>query len=89
MWTKYVLLDSLIHELTHALQHKEKRLSNIFINKLKKWNSLENEIEAVSESIKIFNKTHKDFIKILKIKGISINHSINPLSINYNFKIKL
>lgn len=89
MWTKYVLLDSLIHELTHALQHKEKRLSNIFINKSKKWNSLENEIEAVSESIKIFNKTHKDFIKILKIKGISINHSISPLSISYKFSIKI
>lgn len=88
-WSKYVLLDSLIHELTHALQHKEKRIPNRFKYLTSKWNAIDIEFEAVSKSIDIFNTNHESFLNILGINGIKISHSLTPLNINYKLNINI
>lgn len=88
-WNKYVVLDSLIHELTHAIQHKEKRIPNRFKYWTSKWSAIGIELEAVSKSIEIFNTNHESFLNILGVTGIRISHSLTPLSINYKLNIKI
>lgn len=87
MWFKYIILDILIHEMTHALQHKEKRLSTRLTRILKKWGNLNEEKEAVTASMKAFEKNHDKFCEILNVRGIEIRHTINPLDIKYKFTV--
>lgn len=88
-WSKYVLLDCIIHELTHAIQHKENRIPSRFKYLVSKWSNISIEFEAVSNSIDIFNKNHENFLNILKVNGIKSSHSLNPLNISYKFNIKI
>lgn len=87
MWFKYILLDMLIHEITHALQDNEKRLSTRLTRIFKKWGNLNEEKEAVTASIKTFGKKHDKFCEILNVRGIQIKHTLNPLNINYKFTV--
>ncbi|MDU7150098.1 MAG: hypothetical protein E6300_16605 [Clostridium sp.] len=87
MWIKYIILDILIHEMTHALQHTEKRLSTPITRIFKKWENLNEEKEAVTASIKAFKKNHDKFCEILNVKGIKIKHTIDPIRINYKYTI--
>lgn len=88
-WSKYVLLDCIIHELTHSIQHKENRFPSRFKYLVSKWSTIDIEFEAVSNSIDIFNTNHESFLNILKVNGIKSSHSLNPLNINYKFNIKI
>ncbi|MDU1280019.1 MAG: hypothetical protein E6342_15370 [Clostridium sp.] len=88
-WSKYVLLDCIVHELTHAIQHKEKRLPSRFKYLVSKWSTVDIEFEAVSNSIDIFNTNHTNFLNILGVTGIKSSHSLYPLNINYKFNIKI
>lgn len=89
MWSKYILLDCIIHELTHAIQHVEKRLHSPIIYLSSKWDTINNEIEAVSMCIDVFNANQEYFLDILKVTGIKVNHSLTPLNINYKLNIKI
>lgn len=88
-WSKYVLLDCIIHELTHAIQHKENRFPNRIKYLTSKWNTIDIELEAVSMSIDTFKINHESFSQILKVSGITIAHTLNPLKIKYKYNIKL
>lgn len=88
-WISFVLVDTLIHELTHAIQHKEKRLTSSFKTISKPWEDIPHELDAVKSSIEIMNINYDNFIKILDTKGISINHSLAPLEIRYKYKITI
>lgn len=88
-WSKYVLLDCIVHELTHAIQHKENRFPSRLKYLVSKWSTIAIEFEAVSNSIDIFNTNHENFLNILKVNGIKNSHSLNPLNISYTFNIKI
>lgn len=88
-WAKYVLLDCIIHELTHSIQHKENRFPSRFKYLVSNWNTISIEFEAVSNFIDIFNANHEKFLNILNVNGINTSHSLNPLKINYKFNIKI
>lgn len=87
MWFKYITLDTIIHELTHAYQHSKNRLSPLILHSFRAWEDLYEEKDAVSSTIKIFDKKHNDFCKILSVKGIKIKHSLTPLNISYKFTV--
>lgn len=88
-WTAFVLIDAIIHELTHALQYKEKKLSNPLKYAFAKWEDIPEEIDAVSASINIISKNSNEFLEILNTNGIAINHTLKPLEIKYKYRITI
>lgn len=87
MWFKYIILDILIHEMTHALQHNEKRLSTRLRRIFKKWENRNEEKEAVTASIKTFEKIMINFVKYLMSEEYRLNilliHSILNINLLY------
>lgn len=89
MWVKFIALETIIHELTHALQQHKNELS-FFIKKiLTKWENSSSEYDAVKSCISIFSQNYNEFTSILNVEGIEINHSLSPLSTSYKYYIKL
>lgn len=89
-WISFILIDILIHELTHAIQDKEKRLrKSILKNFFKSRGDSPWEIEAFKTTIEIMEKTSDKFLKILNTTGIHSEHSIEPIKVHYKCKITL
>lgn len=89
MWLKFIVLDTIVHEITHALQHHKKNIWFSIKKILIKWENSSSEYDAVKSSISIFSQNYNEFISILNVKGIEINHSLSPLSTSYKYYIKL
>lgn len=87
MWFKYITVDILIHEMTHAIQDSEKRLATPITRIFRKWENLNEEKEAITASIKASEKNHEQFCKILNVKGIKVIHTLDPLNIKYKYTV--
>ncbi|MDU1312486.1 MAG: hypothetical protein E6940_00255 [Clostridium septicum] len=87
-WIKYMIINMLIHELTHAIQDKEKRLSKSGLKRFfTKWEKREEEIDAMRATIEFSTKYEDKFLEILNVKGIKANHSLQEFKYKYNLKI--
>lgn len=87
-WIKYMIINMLIHELTHAIQDKEKRLSKNWLKRFfTKWEKREEEIDAMGATIEFSTKYEDKFLEILNVKGIMANHSLQEFRYKYNLKI--
>lgn len=87
-WIKYMIINMLIHELTHAIQDKEKRLSKSWLKRFfTKWEKREEEIDAMRATIEFSSKNEDKFLEILNVKGIKANHSLQEFKYKYNLKI--
>lgn len=87
-WIKYMIINMLIHELTHAIQDKEKRLSKNWLKRFfTKWEKREEEIDAMRATIEFSTKYEDKFLEILNVKGIMANHSLQEFRYKYNLKI--
>lgn len=87
-WIKYMIINILIHELTHAIQDKEKRLSKNWLKRFfTKWEKREEEIDAMRATIEFSTKYEDKFLEILNVKGITANHSLQEFKYKYNLKI--
>lgn len=89
MWVKFIALDTIIHELTHALQQHKKELSFSIKKILTKWENSSSEYDAIKSCISIFSQNYNEFTSILNVKGIEINHSLSPLFPSFKYFIKL
>lgn len=79
----------LIHELTHAIQDKEKRLSKNWLKRFfTKWEKREEETDAMRATIEFSTKYEDKFLEILNVKGITADHSLQEFKYKYNLKIK-
>ena len=88
-WIKYMIINMLIHELTHAIQDKEKRLSKNWLKRFfTKWEKREEEIDAMRATIEFSTKYEDKFLEILNVRGITANHSLQEFKYKYNLKIK-
>ena len=88
-WIKYMIINMLIHELTHAIQDKEKRLSKNWLKRFfTKWEKREEEIDAMRATIEFSTKYEENFLEILNVKGITANHSLQEFKYKYNLKIR-
>ncbi len=88
-WIKYMIINMLIHELTHAIQDKEKRLSKNWLKRFfTKWEKREEEIDAMRATIEFSTKYEDKFLEILNVKGITANHSLQEFKYKYNLKIR-
>lgn len=88
MWVKYHIVNILIHELTHALQDKEKRLNRSVLKKIfTRWKNREEEIEAMNAMIKFTDIYEEKFLEILNARGIKANHSSQELGYKYKIHI--
>lgn len=88
-WIKYMIINMLIHELTHAIQDKEERLSKNWLKRFfTKWEKREEEIDAMRATIEFSTKYEDKFLEILNVKGIKANHSLQEFKYKYNLKIK-
>lgn len=88
MWTKYKIVYDLIHEMTHAIQFNKKKVTVTFKDILKKWDDKKYEMDAVKTSEAIYEKLDKDFIKILKAKGIHVYHQYeDELYVGFKYNI--
>ncbi|MPM28815.1 hypothetical protein SDC9_75346 [bioreactor metagenome] len=88
-WIKYMIINILIHELTHAIQDKEKRLSKNWLKRFfTKWEKREEEIDAMRATIEFSTKYEDKFLEILNVRGITANHSAQEFKYKYNLKIR-
>ena len=88
-WIKYMIINMLIHELTHAIQDKEKRLSKNWLKRFfTKWEKREEEIDAMRATIEFSTKYEDKFLEILNVRGIMANHSLQEFKYKYNLKIR-
>lgn len=72
-----MIINVLIHELTHAIQDKEKRLSKNWLKRFfTKWEKREEEIDAMRVTIEFSTKYEEKFLEILNVRGIATNHSL-------------
>lgn len=87
-WIKYMIINMLITELTHAIQDKEKILSKSWLKRFfTKWEKREEEIDAMRATIEFSSKNEDKFLEILNVKGIKVNHSLQEFRYKYNLKI--
>lgn len=84
-WAKFIILDYVIHELCHAKQHKDKKLTVLMVlkNIVNPWGKRSFEIDAVRSTIPTFEKYGNNFADILDVHCIKICHSLNPLNLDY------
>lgn len=88
-WIKYMIINMLIHELTHAIQDKEKRLSKNWLKRFfTKWEKREEEIDAMRATIEFSTKYEDKFLEILNVRGITANYSVQEFKYKYNLKIR-
>lgn len=89
-WISFIVIDTLIHELTHATQNKENKLLNNNIKDIfTPWKHKTIEKETVEATINIMNNISDKVLEILNAEGISINHSLDPLDVNYKYNITI
>lgn len=82
-WIRFILLDVLLHELTHAIQDKENGTKIPLKYLFQKWSEKTSEIDCVTTTIDIMTLNYDKFIKIINAKEINISHTLNPLKIEY------
>jgi hypothetical protein len=88
MWTKYIIMYDLIHEMNHAIQFSKKKFTVGFKDIIKKWDNKRYEIDAVKTSEAIYKKLDRNFIKILKTEGIHVYHQYkDELYVGFKYNI--